>query len=237
MREIINGLWQIDEIGDDVHCFLWQWDEGVTLIDTGYAGKAEVILGALRQQGYAPHQVRRIIITHADMDHSGSARQLQRITGAPIACHTVEKIYLEQPRRRQPASLLLRPVIWLLSWVPNFLPPPVTPDQLLVDGQLLPEGFTVIHTPGHTPGHIALLHKGQRFLISGDALVNTRNRLRPNTGPFTPDTYNARRSVWWLAKKYGDDFETIVFGHGPAILQNGGKRVKALASRIFSAEM
>ena len=55
MREIINGLWQIDEIGDDVHCFLWKWDEGVTLIDTGYPGKAEVILAALRQQGYAPH--------------------------------------------------------------------------------------------------------------------------------------------------------------------------------------
>lgn len=236
MREIIPNLWQIDEIGDDVHCFLWKWSEGVTLIDTGYPGKAETILAALRKQGYAPHQVRRIIITHADVDHTGSVYALQRATGAPVACHTVEKVYLESPRRRQAASLFLRPILWLLSWVPNFWPAAVTPDQLLVDGQLLPEGFTVIHTPGHTPGHIALLHKEQRFLISGDALVNTRNRLRPNTGPFTPDLYNARRSVWWLAKKYGDDFETIVFGHGPAILQNGGKRVKALASRIFSTE-
>jgi len=237
MREIIKGLWQIDEIGDDVHCFMWEWREGVTLIDTGYPGKAETILAALRQQGYAPHNVRRIIITHADLDHSGSARQLQRATGAPIACHTVEKIYLEQPRRRQAAALYLRPILWLLSWLPNFSPEPVTPTQLLVDGQTLPEGFMVIHTPGHTPGHIALLHKTNRFLISGDALVNTRNKLRPNLGPVTPDSYNARRSVWWLAKKHGDDFETIVFGHGPAILQNGGKRVKALASRIFSTEI
>ena len=94
-----------------------------------------------------------------------------------------------------------------------------------------------MHTPGHTPGHIALLHKAQRFLISGDALVNTRNQLRPNTSPFTTDRENAQRSIWRLAKKHADDFEIIVFGHGPPILQNGGKRVKALASRIFSTEV
>ena len=95
----------------------------------------------------------------------------------------------------------------------------------------------MIHTPGHTPGHIALLHKARRFLITGDALVNQRSKLRINTSPFTPDVTTARRSAWKLAKKYGDDFEVIVFGHGPPILQNGGKRVKALVSSIFSADV
>lgn len=237
MREIITGLWQLNEAGVDVHCFLWKWRDGVTLIDTGYPGKAETILIALRKQGYADHNLRRIIITHADLDHSGNVAELKRATGAVVACHVVEKQFLEYPRRRQAASWLLRPLLWLLSWFPGFSPLPITPDELLVDGQELPEGFTVIHTPGHTPGHIALLHKGNRFLISGDALVNSRNKLRPNVGPFTPDPENARRSVWRLAKKFADDFEIIVFGHGPPILQNGGKRVKALASRIFSTEV
>jgi glyoxylase-like metal-dependent hydrolase (beta-lactamase superfamily II) len=237
MREITNGLWQIDEIGDQVHCFFWEWREGVTLIDTGYPGKAETILIALRNRGYADHNLRRIIVTHADVDHSGSVAQLKRATGATVACHTVEKPFLEHPHRRQVAALPLRPLLWFLGHLPAFAPLPVTPDELLVDGQVLPEGFTVVHTPGHTPGHISLLHKANRFLISGDALVNTRNRLRPNTGPFTADRENAQRSVWRLAKKHGDDFEIIVFGHGPPILQNGGKRVKALASRIFSSEV
>jgi hypothetical protein len=48
---------------------------------------------------------------------------------------------------------------------------------------------------------------------------------------------NAQRSIWKLAKKYGDDYETVVFGHGPAIMSNGGKKVKALASQVFSAEV
>lgn len=236
MREITSNLWQIDEIGDSVHCFLWKWRDGITLIDSGYPGQAETILVALRQQGYADHHLRRIILTHADLDHSGSAAQLKRATGAKVACHAVEKPFLEQPSRRTTGGWL-GPLLWLLLRVPSFAPPAVTPDELLVDGQALPEGFIVIHTPGHTPGHIALWHRESRTLISGDALVNTRQQLRPNTSPFTPDVENARRSVWRLAKKYADEIDVIVFGHGPPILQNGGKRLKALASRIFSTEI
>lgn len=236
MREITTGLWQIDEIGDNVHCFLYEWQGGATLIDTGYPGQAEKILRVLRQRGYADHNLRRIILTHADMDHSGSAAPLKRATGAKVACHTVEKVLLEEPHRRR-SAWLLRPFLWFLGRFPAFSPPPLTPDELLVDGQTLPEGFIVIHTPGHTPGHIALLHPASRVLISGDALVNTRHQLRPNTSLFTTDVENAKRSVWRLAKKYGDDIDLIVFGHGPPILQNGGKRLKALASRLFSGEI
>ncbi|MCB0085233.1 MAG: MBL fold metallo-hydrolase [Caldilineaceae bacterium] len=237
MREILPGLRVINEIGDNVHCYLWEWRGGVTLIDAGHPRDAQPILAALRTQGYAAHTVRRIIVTHADLDHSGGVAELQAATGAAVACHAVEKPFLEHPWRRQAAFLPLRPLIWALTRFPGYQYRPVTPDELLVDGQQLPEGFTVVHTPGHSPGHISLLHKERRFLICGDALVNTRGKLRANTGPFTPDRENAQRSVWKLAKKYGDEFEAMVFGHGPPILQNSGKRVKALASRIFSAEI
>jgi glyoxylase-like metal-dependent hydrolase (beta-lactamase superfamily II) len=182
------------------------------------------------------HNVRRIIATHVDLDHTGGLAQLKKETGAVVACHTVEKQYMERPARRQ-SAFYLRPVFGLATLFPAYQHRAVTPDELLVDGQETPEGFTVIHTPGHSPGHISLLHKAKRVLISGDALANQRNKLRVNTSLFTPDAKNARRSVWRLAKKYGDDFEIIVFGHGPPILQNGGKRVKALASRIFSVDV
>ncbi|MEZ4867114.1 MAG: MBL fold metallo-hydrolase [Caldilineaceae bacterium] len=237
MREVLPGLWLIDEIGEQVHCYLWKWREGVTLIDAGHPRDATVILEVLRKHGYAPHQVRRMIATHADLDHTGGMALLQRVTGAAVACHAVEKRYLEEPWRRQAPFLPLRPLIWLITRLPDYHYQPVTPTELLVDDQVLPEGFTVIHTPGHSPGHIALLHKEKRFLICGDALVNTRGKLRINTGFFTTDRAAARRSAWKLAKKYGDDFETIVFGHGAPILQNGGKRLKGLVSLIFSGDV
>jgi glyoxylase-like metal-dependent hydrolase (beta-lactamase superfamily II) len=237
MREILPGLYLIDEIGANVHCYLWEWQGGATLIDTGHPRDAATILQVLRAHGYTDHTVRRVVVTHVDVDHTGGLAQIQRATGAAVACHVVEKRSLEEPWRRQAAFWPLRPAIWALTRLPDFQYQPVRPTELLVDGQQLPEGFTVIHTPGHAPGHISLLHRQRRLLIAGDALVNTRGKLRINTGPFTTDKENAQRSIWRLAKKYGDDFETIVFGHGPPILHNGGKRVKALVSQLFAADV
>ena len=237
MKQIIPGLWEIDEIGDSVHCYLWEWSDGLTLIDTGFPKDARKILDALKQHHRPLHQVKRIIITHADLDHSGGLAAIKRVTQAEVVCHAVEKEYLEHPLRRKPAALFMRPPYRLAVMLPGYHPHPVTPDQLVVDGQELPEGFIVVHTPGHTPGHISLLHKEKRLLISGDALSNRGGKLRSPLGIYTPDQENARRSIWKLAKRYGDDFETVVFGHGPPILTNGGKRVKGLASLIFSNEV
>lgn len=236
MKEIVPGLWDINEIGDQVHAYLWQWPQGFTLIDTGMPSHAPIILEALKKRGIPMHQVRRIIITHCDLDHSGSAAQLRRATGATVVAHSVEKATLEQPKRRKPA-IWLRPLFAIMGQFPAFYHRPVVVDQLVVDGDETPEGFTIIHTPGHSPGHISLLNKQKRFLIAGDALVNRGNKLTGNDSPFTPDKKNARRSIWKLAKKYGDDFDTIVFGHGDPILQNGGQKVKSLASVIFSEEI
>ena len=52
----------------------------------------------------------------------------------------------------------------------NFVP--VDVDTTLADNQELPYcgGITVIHTPGHTPGHLCLYHKNSKTLIVGDAM-------------------------------------------------------------------
>ena len=237
MKQILPGLWHIDDIGEMVNCYLWEWDEGVTLIDTGMPGDAKTILDVLKARGHALHTVRRILVTHMDVDHVGSLLKLRQATGAAVACHTVEKEFLEHPGRRRPANLLLWPLFAVVSAFPQFRVNPATPDELMVDGQVTPEGFTVIHTPGHTPGHISLLHKQKRVLIVGDALQNRKGKLTLPPPLFTPDMPNAQRSLWKLAKKYGDDYDVAVFGHGPPIIQNANKRIIALASQVFSAEV
>jgi glyoxylase-like metal-dependent hydrolase (beta-lactamase superfamily II) len=237
MQQLLPGLWEIDEIGDAVHCYLWEWAGGLTLIDTGMPADAPKVIAALLKQGYALHNVRRILITHADIDHTGGLAHIKKVTGAKVACHVVEKELLEHPNRRQPVWYL-RPLFGaVVALSRNFQVQPVTPDELLVDGQELAEGFTVVHTPGHTPGHISLLHKAKRFLIAGDALANRKDKLSGPASLFTPDMKNAQRSIWKLAKKYGDDFDAVVFGHGTPLLHNGDKRIKAMASQIFSADV
>jgi glyoxylase-like metal-dependent hydrolase (beta-lactamase superfamily II) len=237
MNAIIPGLWEVDEIGDAVHCYIWEWQGGLTLIDTGMPNHVHAILDAIAGHGWALHNVRRIIITHGDTDHMGGAAKLKKATGAVVGCHSVDKILLEDPSRRRPAALWLRPLFAAMRLSPNFNPLPVPVDELYVDGQVLPEGFIVVHTPGHTPGHISLLHRARRLLIAGDALNNRGDKLSLPPPAFTPDMENARRSIWKLAKKYGDDIDTIVFGHGPPIMQNGGHRIKAMMSQIYSTEV
>lgn len=238
MKQILPRLWEIDEIGQNVHCYLWEWDAGYTLIDTGFPSDAGTILNAITSQGIALHSIQRIIITHVDLDHTGGLAAIKRATQAPVACHAVEKRYMENPRLRKPAAFYMRPPYWLATtFLSQYKMRPVVPDELCVDGQELPEGFTVVHTPGHTPGHISLLHKEKRFLITGDALSNRDSNLRQPIHLYTPDERNTIRSIWKLAKKYGNDYDAVVFGHGPPLLQNGGKRVKALASQIFSTEI
>ena len=59
MKQIVPGLWEIDEIGDFVHCYAWEWEEGVTLIDVGTPGTAQALLDAVTNHGWPLHTVRR----------------------------------------------------------------------------------------------------------------------------------------------------------------------------------
>jgi glyoxylase-like metal-dependent hydrolase (beta-lactamase superfamily II) len=240
MREILPGLWDIDEIGAIVHAYLWQWEKGVSIIDSGTPGNAGKILAAVKQLGYTPQDVQRLIVTHADIDHVGSLKELRRATGAPVACHTVEREFLEYPARRGPSKSLLgyaiRPLFAVARQLPSFHVDPIVPDELHVDGDRLPEGFILIQTPGHTPGHISLLHPEKRFLIAGDALNTRGGVLSAPPALFTPDMENAHRSIWKLWKKYGSEYDAIVFGHGEPILDHASEQMKALVDQLFEAE-
>ncbi len=100
-----------------------------------------------------------VVLTHAHWDHIGSTNQLHNRFSAPVAAHR-----LTEDRLADPGSSLIDLPITIEA---------VTPDRWLHEGDLVPLGaheFTVMHLPGHDPGHIALYSEPDRLLLSGDVL-------------------------------------------------------------------
>jgi len=92
---------------------------------------------------------------------------------------------------------------------------PAEVEDEVEDGDRLPGGLRVVHTPGHSDGHISLLWPEKGLLIAGDACWHL---TRLAYMPFYVDFEEARRSLAKLARL---DFEVAAFGHGRP-LRNAG---------------
>jgi glyoxylase-like metal-dependent hydrolase (beta-lactamase superfamily II) len=127
-------------------------DNAGIIIDPG--AEAKHILEEVNKLGL---DIMCIALTHGHMDHIGAVKGIKEATGAQVAVHADDAKFL---RRLSLSTLYNR----------SF---PAPPDRLLADGDTINAGdlhFTVLHTPGHSPGGICLL--GHGVLFSGDTLFN-----------------------------------------------------------------
>jgi glyoxylase-like metal-dependent hydrolase (beta-lactamase superfamily II) len=108
-------------------------------------------------------------------------------------------------------------------------PPSVWVDRTLVDGETLPYrgGIVVIHTPGHTPGHISLFITADRLLISGDALRVVDGELMGPSPQATPDLAQATAS---LRKLLGFSIDRVLCYHGGLSKPAALERLRVLAA-------
>ena len=81
---------------------------GLTLIDTGLAGSGpKLVLSQLAALGFQPSDLKRILFTHADPDHTGGATALRAATGAKLYASAIEKEAIERgTTSRQPTSVV-----------------------------------------------------------------------------------------------------------------------------------
>jgi N-acyl homoserine lactone hydrolase len=120
------------------------------VVDPGYQTQGDMLAGALGARGIAADEVRTVVMTHLHSDHLSAVAQLRDVD---LHVHEAE---LETPHARIQRGLLERVRVHPLTGG---------------GGELLP-GLGWIHTPGHTPGHIALLVDTAqgRVVIAGDTL-------------------------------------------------------------------
>jgi glyoxylase-like metal-dependent hydrolase (beta-lactamase superfamily II) len=206
-------------------------EEKLTLIDTGYHAAAPRIIDCIYSLGRRPAELNLIILTHCHLDHTGSMRELKKVTGARIACHIADIMKEDKPLPYpQPVQRALN--------LPLFSPlrsrwgiAAHEVDIKLKGGEELPRlgGMIVVHTPGHTPGSICLFSPNFKLLFSGDTLTRKGERIVPVRRSVSLDTAQVLSSVKILA---GLDFEKVCFGHHQPVMSHGHDRMLEWLERI-----
>jgi glyoxylase-like metal-dependent hydrolase (beta-lactamase superfamily II) len=208
------------------------------LIDAGIPGSAPSIIRAAEERFGPWTQPAAIILTHGHFDHVGALGELLKHWDVPVYAHFLELPYLTGRSPYPPPD----PTVGggAMSALSRFYPR--GPIDLGDRVRALPEDGSVpgmpewrwIHSPGHTPGHVALWREADRTLIAGDAFVTTKQESaiavltqRPELhGPpayFTPDWSASRRSVERLVAL---EPARVVTGHGPPL--QGGEMLQGL---------
>ncbi|MEZ3498105.1 MBL fold metallo-hydrolase [Pantoea sp. KPR_PJ] len=126
------------------------------LVDPG--GDAAKIVAALQQLNLKPAQ---ILLTHGHLDHVGAAAELAEHYQVPIV----------GPQKQDAFWLEALPVQSQMFGLAECAP--FTPTRWLEEGDSVQVGkvtLEILHTPGHTPGHIVFFDRAGRLLISGDVI-------------------------------------------------------------------
>jgi glyoxylase-like metal-dependent hydrolase (beta-lactamase superfamily II) len=219
--KIVPGIYRVDNIRG-ANSYLAVADDTTLVIDTGVPGNAKKIIDYVTGLGKKPSEIGYIVLTHADIDHSGSVAELREITGARVAIHTEDAPALSGERKLKEVKGILSPIFTLMSKIMKFRP--LKPDLLLKEGDEI-GGFKVIHTPGHTAGSICLYQPG-RLIFAGDALRSDRkgNPKAPSK-QMTLDIEEAWKSVRKIA---GLEFNILLPGHGAPVVCAASQKVRQL---------
>ena len=224
--QIAEGLYSVDDTGF-VNVYVLARPGRVVVVDTGVPGTADKIMACVRGLGYAEADVATIILTHADPDHSGSARRLRELTGAVVAIGAADapRVRGELPIKAQRKGLagIVGRAVTSFSHVETF-----DPDLLLHEGDTV-EDLTVLEVPGHTDGSVALLY-GDRFMFVGDALRgDDHGGAQPPSEAMTYDMVRAWESVRRLAQVPCD---IMLPGHGKPIMPDAPGEVARLLQEL-----
>lgn len=231
--QLAAGVWRIPTMGRNlINSFAFVAADGsVTLVDCGIAKAPPRIVVGLAAMGKHPSDVTRIVLTHVHPDHAGGAAEMARRTGVPVRVHEGDAESARSGRVTTPSDpAYLGGRLFTRLAAGRF--PAFALGAPLVDGKVLDEGsgLRVVHTPGHSPGHVALLHESTRTLVTGDAIFNfTRFGLRWPPKFLCADFRMTQRTAHALGEL---DYDTAAFTHGPEIRSNAREHVRGFLSQV-----
>lgn len=214
----IYGLPQtlaLGETEETIYPVAIETEFGLCLIDVGLPDSIATIEQNLEEHDYTLSDIEYILFTHQDFDHCGGAGAVLERTDATVMAHEADAPAIDG--REQPIK-------------GDDRYPAVDVDIELVGGETLQMGdhsLELIHTPGHTPGHLSVLVDDD-LLIAGDAVNKESDGFAGPRERFTPDMETATASVHRLSFR---NFETVHCFHG-GTLEATEEDVKAIADDL-----
>jgi len=225
--ELSPGIHKIDGVSG-ANSFLVIADEGAAVIDTGLPGNEKRIVEYARKAGVPPNGLRYVVLTHPDIDHSGSAAKLKGLSEAKVAIHEADAPRLSGEKKLKEVKGAMGVLFGVMGSVMRFTP--VTPDVMLKDSDRVLD-LVVVHTPGHTEGSICLYREKEAIFV-GDAL-RTDSSGKPGLPPrpMTLDMDQAKESVRKISAL---QYALLLPGHGPPITKDASGAVASFVQGGFA---
>jgi len=180
-----------------VKSFLVTGNERLILVDTGFSdADADIIMDAIVETGHNHSDLKLCVLTHRHGDHTGGLKKLKKTLKFEMMAHELDMPAIQKATGHDV-------------------------EHVVRGGERLPDcgGINILHTPGHTAGHISLHLPRIKTMIAGDAIVSAGEHLVVSPAYLSSDPEAANQSVKRLIEM-NLDLERLLVGHGDDIYED-----------------
>ena len=205
--EILDLTYQDNDSEQHLFPVVLSGEDDIVLVDCGYPNSLEMLEDQLRLHNVAPNALTKLVLTHQDDDHMGSAAEwkekypaIQIVTSpaeAPYISGDLKNLRLQQAEALQRQLPEDQKALGEQFCARFCRLRPVVPDLLVSSGDQFSwgGGCEIIASPGHTPGHISIRALDNAFMVTGDAAVIENGDLAIANPSYCLNPVAARRSL------------------------------------------
>lgn len=220
-------------------------ETGWMLVDTLGDADAGLVLEQLERLGRSARDLEHILLTHAHRSHLMGLARLKVSSGASVHSHEWEADIVAGERRAQPVALRSAGPASLytmrLGLALGAGTPPCRVDAYLEDGGSVGP-LRVIHTPGHTPGHVVFYWPERQVLFTGDAVATWPSfgagwpGFQLDDAQFRASLLHMQASVRRMAAEHSAPLSVIAVSHGDPITRGADVRLRSLIETTTGLE-
>ena len=218
--ELAPNVYRIPTMGSGINSFLFKETDGsLTLVDCGLKSAPKKIEAAITSLKQDMSDVKKVLFTHSHDDHAGGAAKVIELIGSPeVISHEAEQEFLESGKT--PPLDYSYFAGKFFRFMPSSRLDPISVTKTVRDGETLDiaGGLQIVHTPGHTPGHVSLLHRPSGTLITGDSVFNFGFKRAWSLSAFCTNFEQSKKTAYRFLDL---DYTTAAFTHGPHIKDKG----------------